>query len=153
MNDAVCVTTMNWFRDRVFFSRDYSDIPCQLLEYSDDKNMLNAISDYAKAADFGIEDMSFEINSEEIEDESVIFQLEQQTIFAKLIAYKNAVEDTDDDHYVDVKDPTGGDVGISDKTPETGDNSHVGLWLSILVVSALGLFFLLFTRRKKEDNK
>lgn len=32
------------------FSRDYSDIPKQLLDVSEDKNMLKAISDYAKTA-------------------------------------------------------------------------------------------------------
>lgn len=56
MNDAPCVAAMRWFRNQVYFSRDYSDIPRQLLEYSEDKNMLKAISDYAKAADLGIQD-------------------------------------------------------------------------------------------------
>ena len=40
MNDAACVAAMRWFRGQVFFSRDYSDIPRQLIEYSEDKNML-----------------------------------------------------------------------------------------------------------------
>lgn len=68
MNDLACVNAMKWFRERIFFSRDYADIPKQLLDYSNDSNMLKAISDYAKAADFGIEDMQFEINSKEVED-------------------------------------------------------------------------------------
>ena len=59
MNDADCSRAMKWFREKVFFSRDYSDIPRQLLEYSNDAHMLKAISDYAKAADLGIEDMQF----------------------------------------------------------------------------------------------
>lgn len=66
MNDAVCVNAMRWFREDVFFSRDYTDIPRQLLEYYDDSNMLKAISDYAKTADFGIEEMQFEIENKEI---------------------------------------------------------------------------------------
>lgn len=66
MNDEDCIKAMQWFRDRIYFSRDYSDIPKQLLDYSDDQNMLKAISDYAKAADFGIEDMHFEIHSRQI---------------------------------------------------------------------------------------
>ena len=66
MNDAVCVNAMRWFREEVFFSRDYTDIPRQLLEYYDDCNMLKAISDYAKTADFGIEEMQFEIENKEI---------------------------------------------------------------------------------------
>lgn len=66
MNDAVCVNAMRWFREDVFFSRDYTDIPRQLMEYYDDSNMLKAISDYAKTADFGIEEMQFEIENKEI---------------------------------------------------------------------------------------
>ena len=66
MNDASCVNAMRWFREDVFFSRDYTDIPRQLLEFYDDSNMLRAISDYAKAADFGIEEMQFEIENREI---------------------------------------------------------------------------------------
>lgn len=69
MNDAVCVNAMKWFRELIYFSRDYSDIPKQLLDYSNDANMLQAISDYAKAADFGIESMQFEIDSKEIKDD------------------------------------------------------------------------------------
>ena len=71
MNDHVCVQAMKWFREKVYFSRDYSDIPKQLLEYSNDPDMLNAISNYAKAADVGIEDMEFEINSKEIKGVSL----------------------------------------------------------------------------------
>lgn len=68
MNDSACVGAMKWFRECVFFSRDYSDIPRQLLDYYEDKNMLKAISDYAKAADLGIEDMQFEFNNKDIEN-------------------------------------------------------------------------------------
>lgn len=68
MNDGPCIAAMRWFRDHVFFSRDYPDIPRQLLAYSEDKDMLKAISDYAKAADLGIQDMRFEFDSKEIED-------------------------------------------------------------------------------------
>ena len=63
MNDAVCVNAMRWLREDIFFSRDYTDIPRQLLEYYDDSNMLKAISDYAKTADFGIEEMQFEVEN------------------------------------------------------------------------------------------
>lgn len=68
MNDAICVNAMKWFREDIFFSRDYTDIPRQLLEYYDDSNMLKAISDYAKTADFGIEEMQFEVENKEIGD-------------------------------------------------------------------------------------
>ena len=69
MNDSACTGAMRWFREKVYFSRDYSDIPSQLLEYSSDSNMLKAISDYAKAADLGIEDMKFEIKRKEVDEE------------------------------------------------------------------------------------
>ena len=68
MNDTICVNAMKWFREDIFFSRDYTDIPRQLLEYYDDSNMLKAISDYAKTADFGIEEMQFEVENKEIGD-------------------------------------------------------------------------------------
>lgn len=68
MNDAICVNAMKWFREDIFFSRDYTDIPKQLLEYYDDNNMLKAISDYAKTADFGIEEMQFEVENKEMGD-------------------------------------------------------------------------------------
>lgn len=67
MNDAACINAMKWFREDIFFSRDYTDIPKQLLEYSGDSNMLNAISDYAKTADFGIEEMQFEVENKEVD--------------------------------------------------------------------------------------
>lgn len=69
MNDVACSTAMTWFREKIYFSRDYSDIPRQLLEYSNDSNMLKAISDYAKAADVGIEDVRFEIDGKQIHAE------------------------------------------------------------------------------------
>ncbi len=68
MNDSICVNAMKWFREDIFFSRDYTDISRQLLEYYDDSNMLKAISDYAKTADFGIEEMQFEVENKEIGD-------------------------------------------------------------------------------------
>ena len=68
MNDVDCSAAMRWFREYILFSRDYSDIPRQLLEYSNDTNMLKAISDYAKAADFGIEDVHFEFDNQDVEN-------------------------------------------------------------------------------------
>ena len=72
MNDADCINAMRWFRELVLFSRDYSEIPRQLIEYSDDKNMLKSITDYAKVADVGINDMRFEFKSTEISNEESI---------------------------------------------------------------------------------
>ena len=68
MNEQTCIKAMKWFREQIFFSRDYTDIPSQLIEYSENPNMLQAISEYAKKADLGIEDMQFEIKDIEISD-------------------------------------------------------------------------------------
>ena len=43
MNDSACVKAMQWFREDVRFSRDYTDIPDQLITYSEDPLMLKAI--------------------------------------------------------------------------------------------------------------
>ena len=81
-------------QDKVYFSRDYSDIPRQLLEYSSDPNMLKAITDYAKAADFGIEDMQFEINSNEINVDSAFPSDIPEGIKAALQQFLQILEET-----------------------------------------------------------
>ena len=94
MNDTPCIAAMRWFRDQVFFSRDYSDIPRQLIEYSEDKNMLKAISDYAKAADLGIRDMQFEFNSNEIQDDESLPDNIPEGIKAALVQFMHALSET-----------------------------------------------------------
>ena len=66
MNYQPCIAAMKWFRESVYFSKDYGDIPKQLLEYAEDSNMLSAIVSYAKQADVGIEDMTFEVGNEDL---------------------------------------------------------------------------------------
>ena len=66
MNYQPCIAAMRWFRENIHFSKDYTDIPRQLLEHAENPNMLKSIVTYAKQADVGIEDMSFEIKNEEI---------------------------------------------------------------------------------------
>lgn len=66
MNDSDCVKAMRWFREFVYFSRDYTDVSTQLFENIDDKNIINAITTYAKNADVGILDMNFEYKSKDI---------------------------------------------------------------------------------------
>ncbi len=94
MNDTACINAMRWFRDYIFFSRDYSDIPRQLIEYSEDKNMLKAISDYAKAADVGIEDMRFELNSKEVNEDSPFPDNLPEGVRAALIQFLHALSET-----------------------------------------------------------
>lgn len=94
MNDEDCARAMTWFREKVYFSRDYSDIPRQLLEYSNDANMLRAISDYAKAADVGIEDMKFEINSKETSEETDLPNNIPDEIKAALVQFMHLLSET-----------------------------------------------------------
>lgn len=94
MNEQACVSAMKWFREYVFFSRDYTDIPQQLLEYSDNPNMLSAISNYAKMADVGIEDMSFEIKNEELPNLASLPDNMPEGIRAALIQFIKALSDS-----------------------------------------------------------
>lgn len=73
MNEPVCKAAMGWFREELFFSRDYTDIPEQLIEYSEDPDMLKAITSYAVEADIGVEDMKFEIKNEELAESDLPF--------------------------------------------------------------------------------
>ncbi len=103
MNDAACSSAMRWFRDDVYFSRDYTDIPTQLIEYSEDQNMLKAISEYAKAADIGIEDMRFEINSKEIIDDSSFPDNIPEGIRAALTQFMRALSETSNNAEIHLK--------------------------------------------------
>lgn len=91
MNDKICVNAMRWFRENIYFSRDYTDIPVQLLEYAEDQNMLKAISDYAKEADFGIEDMQFEFNNQEIQEQVSFPDGIPEGMKAMLLEFKRAL--------------------------------------------------------------
>lgn len=103
MNDAACVAAMRWFRGQVFFSRDYSDIPRQLIEYSEDKNMLKAISDYAKAADLGIFDVQFEFNSNEIRGDESLPDNIPEGIRAALVQFMHTLAETSNNGEVRLK--------------------------------------------------
>ena len=99
MNDVDCAKAMMWFREMIYSSRDYSDIPRQLLEYPNDANILRAISNYAKAADVGIEDMRFEINGKQI-DEGAAFSEE---IRAELVQFMRLLSETSNDSETNLK--------------------------------------------------
>ena len=94
MNDIACINAMKWFRELLYFSRDYSDIPKQLLDYSNDTNMLQAISDYAKAADLGIESMQFEIDSKEVKDDLSFPENMPEGVKAALTQFMHILSET-----------------------------------------------------------
>ena len=65
MNYEPAINAMQWFRHKLFFSRDYSDLGKNIIDYSDDTKMLQSVVNIAKVADLGISDMRFEINNQE----------------------------------------------------------------------------------------
>lgn len=67
MNYKPCIEAMQWFREKIVFSRDYTDLNYNLIEYREDENMLQAIASTAKAADVGIQDVRFEIDNEKVD--------------------------------------------------------------------------------------
>ena len=119
MNDAACIGAMRWFRDCIFFSRDYTDIPRQLLEYSEDKNMLKAITEYAKTADLGIEDMQFEFDSKEIKDDESFPANVPEGIRAALTQFMHALSETSNNSEVKLR------MGeVTAKAKHSGENKN-----------------------------
>lgn len=119
MNDISCVAAMRWFRNEVFFSRDYSDIPQQLIEYSENPNILKAIADYAKAADLGITDMQFEFNSNDIQNDEDFPDNIPEKIKAALVRFKHDLSETSSNGEVHLK------MGeVSAKASHQGENHN-----------------------------
>lgn len=117
MNDVPCIAAMRWFREQIFFSRDYSDIPRQLIEYSEDRHMLKAISDYAKAADLGIQEMQFEFDSREIQDGESLPDNIPEEIKTALTQFRHALAETSGNGEVHLK------MGkVSAKASHMGEN-------------------------------
>lgn len=63
MNYEPGINAMRWFRTKLFFSRDYSDLGKNLIDYSEDSEMLKSVVSIAKIADLGISDIKFKINN------------------------------------------------------------------------------------------
>ena len=119
MNDTCCISAMHWYRNYVFFSRDYSDIPQQLLAYSEDKNMLKAISDYTKAADLGIQEMHFEFDSKEIRDDASLPDNIPDDIKSALVQFMHVLTENSANGDIRLK------VGeISAKACHSGENRN-----------------------------
>ena len=88
MNDKACINAMRWFR---------------LLEYAEDQNMLKAISDYAKEADFGIENMKFEFNNQEIDEDKALVSDIPDGIKAMLLDFKKALSAMNNESEVNLR--------------------------------------------------
>lgn len=67
MNYEPCIRAMNWFRSKVIFSRDYADLPTQIMMNINNEQILSSMKKYAMEADVGIENMQFEINDRILE--------------------------------------------------------------------------------------
>ena len=97
MNYEPCIKAMKWFRTKFFFSRDYSDLGKNIMDYSNDSEMLKSITSIAKIADLGISDMKFEINNKEItslEDLPDDISLEnKQQIEKALVQFKASISE------------------------------------------------------------
>ena len=91
MNYSPCIDAMRWFREQIIFSRDFTDINRNLIEYKEDETMLKAIVDAAKTADVGIHDMRFEIDKEIINLDSENVPDKIKGMMAALRAFNEAL--------------------------------------------------------------
>lgn len=103
MNYQPCIAAMQWFREAVYFSKDYVDIPRQLLEYAEDPNMLQAIVAYAKEADVGIEDMTFEFSDKEVKQLEPMPGNLPETLKSALQDFMAALRDSSDSAEIKLK--------------------------------------------------
>lgn len=93
MNYQPCIDAMKWFREKIVFSRDYTDINSSLLDYGEDEAMLQAIVSAAKTADVGIQDMDFEINNQVLDlNNSNDYPKEIQGMVAAMRAFSEALK-------------------------------------------------------------
>jgi hypothetical protein len=91
MNYQPCIQAMKWFREELFFSQDYPDIPQQLLQNADNANMLSAITEYAKEADLGILDMSYEFKESDLTDQVALPDDMPEDLKTALRSFMNAL--------------------------------------------------------------
>lgn len=103
MNDQACINAMKWFREQLFFSRDFTDVPNQLIRYQSDSNMLKAIRNYAVNADLGIEDMEFEFDSQEIDEEGMMPKSIPDGLKTALMEFAHALSELTRDGEVKLK--------------------------------------------------
>lgn len=96
MNYQPCIAAMKWFREFIYFSKNYGDIPKQLIEYAEDSNMLTAIVSYAKQADVGIEDMTFEVSNRELSQSELYSGNLPEGIIRALKEFASALKDSSD---------------------------------------------------------
>lgn len=77
---------------KLFFSRDFTDINRNLIDYREDESMLQAIVSAAKTADVGIEDIQFEIDQQTIDLKSRNVSDQMRGMIAALRAFSDALQ-------------------------------------------------------------
>ena len=92
MNYKPCIEAMKWFREKIVFSRDFTDINRNLIDYREDESMLQAIVSAAKTADVGIEDIQFEIDQQTIDLKSRNVSDQMRGMIAALRAFSDALQ-------------------------------------------------------------
>ncbi|HJC57987.1 MAG TPA: ATP-binding protein [Candidatus Eisenbergiella intestinipullorum] len=92
MNYKPCIEAMKWFREKIVFSRDFTDINRNLIDYREDETMLQAIVSAAKTADVGIEDIQFEIDQQTIDLKSQNVSDQVRGMIAALRAFSDALQ-------------------------------------------------------------
>ena len=92
MNYKPCIEAMKWFREKIVFSRDFTDINRNLLDYREDETMLQAIVSAAKKADVGIEDIQFEIDQQTLDLQSQNIPGQMGGMIAALRAFSEALQ-------------------------------------------------------------
>ena len=92
MNYKPCIEAMKWFREKIVFSRDFTDINRNLIDYREDETMLQAIVSAAKKADVGIEDIQFEIDQQTLDLQSQNIPGQMRGMIAALRAFCEALQ-------------------------------------------------------------
>lgn len=103
MNVLDCVAAMKWFRTCVFFSNDYTDFPPRLTENCENKKMLNAITNYAKAADVGIDSVRYEFNQKEVTEDDDLPKDISENIEKALTSFIHTLSETSNNSEVNLQ--------------------------------------------------
>lgn len=72
MNEPDCARAMRWFRNKVFFTRSYTDIANRIMEAKDDSQAIEAMKQYAQEADLGIDRMAFKFENHQVDTDSLM---------------------------------------------------------------------------------
>lgn len=89
MNYEYCLKPMRWFRNKIYFSRNFEHPIHRIIENKENKDILKSIVNIAKVADLGISDMKFEFNNININDMSELSHIDSEIINALLEFEKN----------------------------------------------------------------